>query len=159
MKIEINGNYLNIGSNVINLKEIISVKPQSLVQVILTPFGEPKEIARDYPKIIIVTKNERFEISYNTDEERDENLKILNQKLAFYYQNEHVTNENPVSINVAESTNVNIITSSKDFVINQKQKTKIENKIDQLENASANCQSINNDSKEEIKEILEEIRT
>lgn len=117
-KIEIIGELITIKDTTFNLKDIVSIQPLSLVEVFMPKFGgQPKITAKDFPKILVQTKNQRLEFAYTTDEERDEVLRELMEKYKIAHKaltepKTQTENQGGISINIADSSNVNIISSS-----------------------------------------------
>src|SRR5687768_12739199 len=83
--IEINGDLITIQTTTFNLTELVSFKPQSLVKMFFPHNGgKPQKIFEDFPKIIVLTRSERYEFAYTTDDERDIALRELSEKIKIY---------------------------------------------------------------------------
>ena len=155
--IEINGDYITIRTTTFNLNDLISLRPQSLVSVFIPAFGgKPKETARDFPKILVQTKTERLEFAYTTDEERDEALRALNEKIKIYQANKATKADTPsnISINVADSSNVNIVHQSSGVSITNKQVEDAKNVINQIRKELEKIKHEHNEEADEIAEAL-----
>ncbi len=157
-KIEIIGELISIKDTTFNIKDIVSIQPQSLVEVFVPQFGgKPRVTAKDFPKIIVQTKNQRLEFAYTTDEERDEVLRELMEKYKVAYKSltENLKQESAsgsISINVADSSNVNIINSSNSSTISSNSVNEAKAKIEEIKNE---LEKLKNDYEEEVNEIAE----
>ena len=157
MAVQITGEFITISDNTIKISEIISIKPQSLVK-----FNQltGKIIARDFPKIIINTNKEVFKILYATDDERDNELEIINKSINEFTTTEKImTNPNSINIQVTDSTNVNIVSQSNDVVINQKIKEEVNSKISELFERLETIKDIDMELKNDIIECLTDIKS
>ena len=155
--IEINGDFITIRTTTFNLNDLISFKPQSLVSVFIPAYrGEPKETARDFPKILVQTKTERLEFAYTTDKERDEALRALNEKIKIYQANKATKTDTPsnISINVADSSNVSIVHQSSGVTITNKQVEDAKNVINQIREELEKIKDTHNEEAYEIAEAL-----
>ncbi len=155
--IEINGDFITIRETTFNLTDLISIKPQSIVTYWIPKYGNglPKETGRDFPKIIVQTKNERLEFAYNTEEERDEALRELNEKIKMNQASKSTKLEAPgnISINIADSSNVNIVHQSSSINITNQQIDDAKNIIRQIK------EELNNAIEDQVQadEILESL--
>ncbi len=157
MAVQITGGFITISDNTIKISEIISIKPQSLVK-----FNQltGKIIARDFAKIIINTNKEVFKILYATDDERDNELEIINKSINEFTTTEKImTNPNSINIQVTDSTNVNIVSQSNDVVINQKIKEEVNSKISELFERLETIKDIDMELKNDIIECLTDIKS
>lgn len=153
--IEINGDFITVRNTTFNLNELISIRPQSLVSVFVPYYGgTPKETGRDFPKIIVMTKSERLEFAYTTDEQRDEALRALNEKIKIYQATKTTKSDSPsnISINVADSSNVSIVHQSSGVTITNKQVEDAKSIINQIK---AELEKIKETHSEEADEIAE----
>ncbi len=144
----------------LNINEIILFKPQSKIAYRQVLGGGIIEIGRDFPKIIITTKHGNTEISYINDNERDEALRELTEKIKTHQLTK--TNKAQIdpsnigfSINVADSSNINIINQSSNAVIDISQVNEAKNIIEQIRSELEQYKDIV--QAEEIKDISEAI--
>lgn len=157
-KIEIIGELITIKETTFNLKDIVSIQPQSLVEVFMPKYGgKPKITTKDFPKIIVQTKNQRLEFAYSTDEERDDVLRELMEKYKITYKtltevNSKNENSTGISINVADSSNVNIINSSTNSSISSSVINEAQQKIEEIKEKLS---KIKDEYEEEVNEIAE----
>jgi len=163
-KIEIIGDLITIRETTFNINDIVSIKPQSLVQAFI-PYGsnKPKITGRDFPKIIVQTKSERLEFAYSTDEERDEVLREFMEKykIAHASRNQqkpiHQNQGGNISINVAESSNVSIINQSKSSNITNNNLSEAKEKINEIRQELEKYKDDYNSEVDEIAEVLVDI--
>ena len=161
-KIEINGDFITIRDTTFSLTDLISVRPQSLVSVFVPYYGgQPKETGRDFPKIIVQTKSERLEFAYTTDEERDEVLRELNEKIKMYQVAKTNKSDTPsnISINVADSSNVSIVHQSSGVTITNKQVDDAKNIIQQIREELEKVKATHEQEADEIAEALVDMQT
>ncbi len=159
-KIEITGDLITVRETTFNINDIISIKPQSIVQAYI-PYGSntPQITGRDFPKIIVQTKSERLEFAYSSTEKRDEVLKEFMEKYKIahaskYEQKSHPGESRNISINVAESSNVNIINQSNSSNISNSNLTEANDKIKEIQNELEKYKADYNEEVEEIAEVL-----
>jgi len=165
-KIEIIGDLVTIKGTTFNINDIVSIKPQSLVQAFI-PYGsdKPKITGRDFPKIIVQTKMERLEFAYSTDEDRDEVLREFMEKykIANASKNQqkpfHQNQGGNISINVAESSNVSIINQSKGSSIKNRNLSEANDKILEIREELKKYRSDNSNEVDEIAEVLIDIES
>lgn len=139
----------------VRISDIKSIQPQSMVSF----DSNGKILGRDFPKIIIMTNDSRFEILYGTDVERDKDLAELQEIIASSsIKTEHKSTSDTININVADSSNVNIVSGSSNVSISQKVKKDINNKIDELLSKLSKNNDVNKDVKEELTECALDIR-
>ncbi len=157
-EIEIIGDLITVKETTFNINDIVSIKPQSLVEAFI-PYGSktPKITARDFPKIIVQTKTERLEFAYSSDEKRNEVLKEFVEKIKIAHasknqQKNHQNEGGNVSINVAESSNVSIITQSKGATITNNNLSEAHDKINEIR---AELEKYRKDYDTEVDEIAE----
>jgi len=135
---EIQGHLITIKDRTFSLDDIISIKPEYFIQYFMPAHGGPmKEIARDFPKIIIKTKHEVHSIAYTTEERRDVVIRELKKDWKEYVlskSNPTQSKEGNIQINVADSNNVNIVTGN-NVKINSKVKAEALDIINQLKQA------------------------
>ena len=163
-KIEIIGDLITIKETTFNINDIVSIRPQSLVQAFI-PYGsyKPKITGRDFPKIIVQTKTERLEFAYSSDEERDEILREFMEKYKIAHasknqqKTEHLNQGGNISINVAESSNVNIINQSKGSSITTKSLSEANEKIKEIRQELEKYRKDYNSEVDEIAEVLVDI--
>jgi|GEM_PF-2564912 len=162
-KIEIIGELITIKDTTFNLKDIVSIQPMSLVEVFMPKFGgQPKITAKDFPKILVQTKNQRLEFAYTTDEERDEVLRELMEKYKIAHKaliepKNQTENKGGVSINIADSSNVNIISGSSDSTITTHTITEAKDKIAEIKDELAKLKGDYEEEANEIAEVLVDI--
>lgn len=162
-EIEIIGDLIAINETTFNINDIVSIKPQSLVEAFI-PYGSstPKITARDFPKIIIQTKTERLEFAYLSDEKRNEILKIFVEKIKIYHasKNQQKNQQNEggnISINVAESSNVSIITQSEGATITNNNLSEAHDKINEIRTELEKYRKDHDLEVDEIAEVLVDI--
>lgn len=163
-KIEIIGDLITMKETTFNINDIVSIKPQSLVQAFI-PYGSktPKITGRDFPKIIIQTKTERLEFAYSTDEERDDVLRDFMEKYKIAHASKNQQKTVPenqggnISINVAESSNVNIINQSKGAIISNNNLSDAKDKINEIRQELEKYRDDYNSEVDEIAEVLVDI--
>ena len=125
--IEIIGDFITIRDITFNINDLLSFKPQTLVQYYQAhPGAKLQKTFQDFSKIIVTTKSERFELTYGNDEERNIALRELTEKIKVHQMTKSTnvrseTGNGNISINVADSSNVNIVHQSKDISITTKQ--------------------------------------
>jgi hypothetical protein len=165
-KIEIIGDLVTIRETTFNINDIVSIKPQSLVQAFI-PYGSnrPKITGRDFPKIIVQTKIERLEFAFSSDEDRDEVLRefIEQYKIAHASKNQqkliHQNQGGNISINVAESSNVSIINQSKGSSITNNNLSEANEKINEIRQELEKYRIDYNSEVDEIAEVLVDIES
>lgn len=162
-EIEIIGDLVTMKETTFNINDIVSIKPQSLVEAFI-PYGSrtPKITSRDFPKIIVQTKSERLEFAYSSDEKRNEVLKEFVEKIkiaqASKIQQQNKQNEGGnISINVAESSNVSIINQSKGSTITNNNLTEAHEKINEIRAELEKYRTEHNTEVDEIVEVLVDI--
>lgn len=163
-KIEIVGDLITIRETTFNINDIVSIKPQSLIQAFI-PYGsnKPKITGRDFPKIIVQTKTERLEFAYSSDEERDDVLREFMEKYKIAHASrnqQNPTHQNQggnISINVAESSNVSIINQSKSSIITNNNISEAKEKIDEIRQELEKYKNEYNSEVDEIAEVLVDI--
>lgn len=129
MPIELKGDFIKIQKTTIKISEIISIKPQSIVQVNYAG----QIIWRDIPKIIIRTNHDYHELMYASDEQRDEELRNLNEEIGKHnVKKEKVDSGKSTTINISGSTGVNVVTDSTNVTINQEIRKAAQEVIDKL---------------------------
>lgn len=162
-KIDKDGDLVTINNTTFNLNDVVSVRPQTLVTFWYSGYGgEPKETGRDFPKIIVKTKNDTFEFPFRTDVERDDALRELTEVLKINQKEKSNLGENPtgnISINVADSSHVNIVTKSSTVKISQHQEKEAKELITQIKEALKAEREIDRVVIEEIGECLDDIES
>lgn len=156
MSVTSKGDFVTINNKTtVRISDIKSIQPQSMVS--FDSYGNV--LGRDFPKIIIVTNDNRFEALYGTDEERDKDLTELQEIVASSsIKSEQRPKSDSININVADSSNVNIVSGSSNVSISQKVKEDINNKIDQLLSELSKESNVNEEMKEELAECASDIR-
>lgn len=157
MSAQIAGGFLTINNKItVKISEIQSIKPRSLVSV---EQFTGKILAKDFPKIIINTTQEELEILYSTDDERDDALVEIRKAIAEYTsKSEKMENQSSVSINVTDSSNVNIVSQSSDVEISQKIKESVNSQITELIKQLENIQDIDKELKTDILDCVNDIK-
>jgi hypothetical protein len=118
------------------------------------------ETGRDWPKIIVKTKNDVFEFPYRSDGDRDEALRELTEVIKIHQQESNGSKgeqDKTISINVADSSNVNIITQSSSVKISQHQEKEAKDLIGKIREAIGKEREIDRVLVEEIGECLDDI--
>ena len=156
MSIISKGDFVTINNKTtVRISDIKSIQPQSMVSF----DSDGNILGRDFPKIIIMTNDGRFETLYGTDEERDKDLAELQEIItSSLIKTEHKSTSDTININVADSSNVNIVSGSSNVSISQKVKKDINNKIDELLSELSKNNDVNKDMKEELTECALDIR-
>lgn len=162
-EIEIIGDLVIIKDTTFNINDIVSIKPQSLVEAFI-PYGShtPKITSRDFPKIIVQTKAERLEFAYSSDEQRNEVMKEFVEKIKIAHasknqqQNKQSEGGN-ISINVAESSNVSIINQSKGSTITNNNLSEAHEKINEIRSQLEKYREEHDTDVDEIAEVLVDI--
>ena len=157
MAVQINGDFITINEKItVKLSEIISIKPVSMVSV---QQFTGKIIGKDFPKIVISTYREELEILYSTDEERDNALAEIRKIMSENPSNQNnFKNMKDISINVSDSSNVNVVSQSSNVEINQDIKHEANSKINELIDKINKDKEIDSDSKSEILECVNDIK-
>lgn len=160
--IDITGDFITIRDTTFNINDLLSFKPQTIVKYYQArPGAKLQKIFQDYSKIIVTTKSERFEFSYNDDDERDSVLRDLTQKIKIHQATK--TNSIPaqtggnISINVADSSNVNIVHQSKDVNISTKQVNDAKGIIKQIREELEKHRAEHTQDVEDIAEAIDDI--
>lgn len=156
MSIKSQGDFVTINNKTtVRISDIKSIQPQSIVS--FDSFGNI--LGRDFPKIIVMTNDDRFEALYSTDEKRDRDLVELQEIVASRsIKSDHRSTSGSININVADSSNVNIISDSSNVSISQEVKEDINSKIDKLLSELSKNSEVNEDMKEELAECASDIR-
>lgn len=157
MSVQIIGDYITINEIItIKISDIISIKPRSMVKV---QEYTGNIIARDFPKIIILTNREEQEILYETDEERDEALIHIRKSITEYsYKKNTMEKQNSININVTDSSNVNIVSQSSNVSISQEIKNEVCSKIEELTKQLESINNVDINLKNDILECVNDIK-
>jgi hypothetical protein len=157
MSVQVTGDFLIINDKItVKITEIISIKPRSLVSV---EQFTGKILAKDYPKIILITNQEELEILYSTDDERDNALINIKKVIAEYTSKSEKTKEqSSININVSESSNVNIVSQSNYVEISHEIKKDVNSKITELSKKLENITEIDKELKTDIYDCVNDIR-
>lgn len=157
MSVQIIGDYITINEIItIKISDIISIKPRSMVKV---QEYTGNIIARDFPKIIILTNREEQEILYKTDEERDEALIHIRKSITEYSYKKHtMEKQNSININVTDSSNVNIVSQSSNVSISQEIKNEVCSKIEELTKQLESINNVDVNLKNDILECVNDIK-
>jgi hypothetical protein len=155
MAIELNGDFIKIQKTTIKISEIISIKPQSIVQVNYAG----QIIARDVPKIIIRTNHDYHELMYASDEQRDEELRNLNEEIGKYnVKKEKADNGKNTTINISGSTGVNVVSDSTNVTINQEIRKEAQAVVDKLLQEVKKLQDVDTEIKEDIQNAVLDLK-
>ena len=156
MSVQITGEFLTINEKItVKISEIISIKPRSLVYV-----EHGKILTKDFSKIILNTNQEELEILYSTDEERDNALLDIKKAIAEYSAKpKNMDKQNSISINVKDSSNVNIVSQSHHVEINQETKEEVCAKIAELYEQLESIQNLDAELKSDILDCLTDIKS
>jgi hypothetical protein len=138
----------------VRISEIKAVEPESIVK-----FDTAGNIvARDFPKIIFITSDGNFQAFYETDEERDKDLMEIQEIIASNSaKNSDSKKSDSVNINVADSSNVNIVSGSSEVNITQELKNDVNQKIDEILSELTKVNNVNTELKEEVTDCVNDI--
>jgi hypothetical protein len=154
MGIEKKGEFILINKSSIRIDQIIAAKPQSIVQVDYNG----KIINKDYPKIIVTTRDGIEEFIYITDKKRDEELRQINEIIGTH-QVKNEIHEGSTTINVSNSTGVNIISNSKKVSISQKNINEAKGILAEMKHHLENNSEIDQELKEDVYSIISEVES
>lgn len=154
MPIEKKGEFVQINKSSIRIDQIISVKPQSIVQVDYNG----KVINRDFPKIIVTTRDRTEEFVYMNDTKRDEELKELNEIIGTH-QVQKENHQGSTTINVNNSSRINIVSNSQKVSISQKNINEAKGILAEMKHNLEQIPDIEKELKEDIYSIISEVES
>lgn len=154
MPIEKIGEFVVINKSSMRIDQIISAKPQSIVQVDYSG----RVINRDFPKIIITTRDRIEEFVYQNDTKRDEELRELNEIIGTH-QVRKENQKGSTTINVTNSTGINIISNSKKASISQKNINEAKGILAKMKHNLEQIEEIDKELKEDIYSIINEVES
>lgn len=152
MPIEKKGEFVQITKSSIRIDQIISVKPQSIVQVDYNG----KVINRDFPKIIVTTRDRTEEFIYLNDAKRDEELRELNEIIGTH-QVQKENHQGSTTINVNNSSGINIVSNSQKVSISQKNINEAKGILAEMKYNLEQIPEIEKELKEDIYSIINEV--
>jgi hypothetical protein len=117
-----------------------------------------KIINKDYPKIIVTTRDGIEEFIYITDKKRDEELRQINEIIGTH-QVKNEIHEGSTTINVSNSTGVNIISNSKKVSISQKNINEAKGILAEMKHHLENNSEIDQELKEDVYSIISEVES
>jgi hypothetical protein len=152
----VKGNYVVINNKAtIKIDDIVSFKPQSIVMA--NP-RTGKIISRDFAKIIVRTTHELLEFLFTDDARRDAVLQELNEAVMLYQSNKAAPkSDEKITINVSDSSNVNIVSGSSNVSITADNKKTINKLVNEIKEAVKTI-DISDAQKSDIVECAEDIQ-
>ena len=108
MAIELSGDFIIIQRNTIRISEIISCKPVLYVHYDY----QGNVVNRDFPKIIITTNHGMDQFLYGNEEERDKDLRELQEMIGSYTASKTKDSSEKTTINISGSSGVNVVSNS-----------------------------------------------
>lgn len=154
MPIEKKGEFVIINKSAIRIDQIISIKPQSILQVDYSG----RVINREFPKIIITTRERIDEFVYMNGTKRDEELRELNEIIGTH-QVRKENHEGSTTINVTNSSGINIISNSKKASISQKNINEAKGILAEMKHNLEQIEEIDKELKEDIYSIITEVES
>lgn len=154
MPIEKKGEFVQISKSSIRIDQIISVKPQSIVQVDYNG----KVINRDFPKIIVTTRDKTEEFIYLNDAKRDEELRELNEIIGTH-QVQKENHQGSTTINVNNSSGINIVSNSQKVSISQNIINEAKGILAEMKHNLEQIPEIEKELKEDIYSIISEVES
>lgn len=151
MAIEKKGEFVVIQKSSIRISEILSAKPESWISV----DNNGNIISRDFPKIIVTTKQgaQQFFYGIGEDVKRDEELRLLNEIIGSY-QARKEDGQGSTTINVTSSTGVNIVSNSSRVTISQENINEAKGILKEMRLELDKLSEINSELKEDIAAMI-----
>lgn len=143
---ELQGDFIKIQRTTIRISEIISIKPVSIVSFNF----QGEVIGRDYPKIVVTTNHGETEFLYSTQENRDKELTDVQEKINSYNVRNQNDSGNKTTINISDSSGVNVVSSSENVTISQVQKQSASDVIKRMQDELAKTSEISQEIREDI---------
>lgn len=154
MSIEKKGEFVLINRSSIRIDQIISAKPQSIVHVDYNG----NIINRDFPKIVITTLDGKEEIIYGDDVKRDAELRELNEIMGTHQVSKE-NHQGSTTINVTNSSGINIISNSKKVSISQKNINEAKGILTEMKHHLENNTEIDKELKEDVFSIIKDVES
>jgi hypothetical protein len=77
------------------------------------------ELNRDFPKIIITTNHGTHQFLYGKEEDRDKDLRELQEKTGIYTASQAKDSPEKTTINISGGSGINVVSNSQNFSITQ----------------------------------------